>query len=154
MRLHLLPATQLADGSAEVFLRDARVLQNLGGGAAAAHEGQQHHLQADELVALLARQLLGARQDGIGFTSQVGLAALHTRQTLQLRLQGLADGLLVDRELTEQELNDLLTGLHDGGKQMLRLDGLLPAGLSRAHGLLYGLLRFDGKLVEIHIDRV
>ena len=152
LRLHLLAAAQLANGGSELFLRDAGILEDLGCRAACAYECEQHQLDGDELVALLGGQLLGTGEDIVSLAAEVGLAPLHSRQALQLGFESLADGLLVDRQLTEQELCHLLARLHDGGEQVLRLDGLLAAGLGGAHGLLYGLLRFDGKLVECHSD--
>ena len=148
--MHLLTAAQLADGCREVFLRHAGILKNLGGRAVAAHDSEEHKLQRDELVALLLRQFLCAREYIICFAREIRLTALHARQALQLSFESLADGLFTDRQLTKQELSDLLARLHDGSQQVLRLDGLLTAGLSRAHGLLHSLLRFDGKLVDVH----
>jgi hypothetical protein len=102
------------------------------------------------VVALLACQFFGTRKNIIGFPREVWLTALDAWQALELCFQRLVDGLFVDRQLTKQERNDLLAGFHDGGEQVLRLDGLLAAGLGHAHGLLHGLLCFDGKFVEVH----
>ena len=148
--MHLLSTAQLAYGGSKLFLVDTSVLKDLSGNRIATHEGEEHQLDGHELVALFGGQLFCAGEEAIGLAAEVRLASLYARQALQLCLQSLTDSLFVDRQLTQQELHDLLPRLHDGGEQVLGLDGLLTAGLGDAHGLLHGLLRFDGKFVEVH----
>ena len=101
LRLHLLSTAQLTDGSCQFFLRDACILQYLGGSAVAAHESEQQYLQAYELIALLARKFLRTHEYIICFTREIGFATLNARQALQLSLKCLTNSLFVDSQLTQ-----------------------------------------------------
>ena len=86
LRLHFLPLPQLHDGLAQFALGDARVLQYAGGGGVHAEQGQQQGLHADELVAHAGGEVLRPVEHLLGVVGEVGLAALHAWQVVELRV--------------------------------------------------------------------
>ena len=57
----------------------------------------------------------------------------------------------VHSQFLEDEVGDILAHFKQPCQQMFRLDGLLTLTLYQVDSLLNGLLRFDSKVVEVHI---
>ena len=59
--------------------------------------------------------------------------------------------LAVDAEFLEDEVGYIFAHLQHPRHQMFRLDGLLSAALYQIDRFLHSLLRFDCKVVKVHI---
>ena len=151
LRLHLLPLPQLLYGLAQLALGDARVLQYAGGGGVHAEQRQQQGLHADELVAHAGGEVLRPVEHLRGVVGEVGLAALHAWQVVELRVHERLYPLRVHAQLLEEEVRDVLALVHHAGQQVDRLYRLLPQGLALVDSGLHNLLRLDGEFVECHV---
>ena len=107
-------------------------------------------LDAYEFVALLLCKVLGLGQHFARLTTQIGLAALYSRQTANLCIGGLLYEGGGDSKFAEYELDYLFACLKHTGQQMFGLDVLLPLSLNASNGFLYCLLGFDGEFVQVH----
>ena len=142
---------QLADGGAQFLFGHAGVLQYARSGASYGEQGQQDGFQGDELVAQLLGVVHGFLQHLVGLAAQVGFSARYLGQRLNLLVEHEPYLLGVHAQLLEDEVGDVFAHFHDSLQQVYRLDGLLASAANEVHGLLYGFLCLDGKVVKIHI---
>ena len=65
-------------------------------------------------------------------------------------LDGILYGLCVHPQLLEDVVGHILSLVHHAGKQVQRLDGLLPVALCGVHRTLDSLLCFNCKFLKCH----
>ena len=150
LALHLLSLAQLSDGFPHHFLRQSSILKDARCRVVALEQGDEHRLDADELITHLGGNVLGLLQHLGGVVAEVGFTSAYFRQVLYFAVHKSLDLLRVDSSLSEDKIADILALIHHTRKQMHRFDGLLSGSLCSINGFLNRFLRFDGKLVECH----
>ena len=147
LRLHAIALTKLADGRQHVFLVHAGVFHDAAGRRVDVEQRQQNGLHAHKLVAQPSGHVLGLHQHLVGIAREIGLAALHARQMLNLIVHQLLNMCAIHPQLLEDERRHVFSFLHDALQQMHGLYALLTGSLRGIHRLLDGLLRLDRKFV-------
>ena len=107
--------------------------------------------QRNKLVAHLFGVLCRFLQHFVRFTAQVRLSARYFRQRFRLSFCYERYLLPVHSQLLKKEIGDVLACFHYSQQKVCGVDSLLPPALRQIHGFLYRFLRFNGKIVEIHI---
>ena len=151
LRLHLLSLTEFLNGLNSVGLGHSGILQYAARRRVHLQEGEQYGFDTRELVAVLLRKVLRTLQHCIGIIAQIGLTALHPRQTLHFAIDDSLYLCGIDTEFLEYERGNILGFCKHTFKQVHRLYALLSLPLRCVHGILDNLLCFDCKFVECHI---
>ena len=151
LRLHLLTLTKLLDGLDSLVLRHAGVLEDAACRGVYLQQGEQNGLNTCKLVAILLCEVLRTLQDAVGVVAEVWLPALHTRQTLNLRVDHHVHLIGIHTELLEDVRGNVLGLHHHTLEEVYWLNALLSMTLCNVDSLLNNLLGFDCEFVECHI---
>lgn len=114
-------------------------------------QSQQYRFQGDEFITHFLGILGGLLEHFVRFTAQVWLSAGYLGQRINLLVQYKCYLLTVHAQFLEDEVGDIFTYFHHALKYMHGLDGLLSTALYQVHSLLHCFLRFNGKVVKVHI---
>jgi len=107
--------------------------------------------QRYKFVAHFLRVLSCLLKNLIGFTAQIRFATRYLGQRFHLLVDHQSNLLTVHSQLLKDKVSYVFAHLHHGVQYMNRINGLLAPALSKIHSLLYCLLRFDSKIVKVHI---
>ena len=78
-------------------------------------------------------------------------SAGYFRQGVDLLVDHESYLLSIHTKFLEDEISDVFAYFHYSLHDVDRFNGLLSPALYQVHGLLYRFLRFDGKIVKVHI---
>ena len=145
-------APRTAVSACVIRSRDARALQYFRRRAALLRDQrEQDVLGGDVLVLHLAGLFFGRVEDLQRALREVSpLAAVHLGDLAQLVFQALLDETRLGADALEQGRDQPVLLPEQGSEKVLREDFLVIAFAGDRLGLLKGLLRLDGKLVEFH----
>src|SRR4029077_19701402 len=131
-------------GLKHFLFSDAKGLEQRSSAALDLQKGQEQALDRDILI-LHPRGLgLSGLEDLVELGTDRRLTASDLGEDIEPFLGGLQDLGGVDSELRQQESDDLLVGVQQGGEQMHRLDPLMSAVACDSLRLLDGFLALEG----------
>ena len=148
---YALSLSKFADGCTEFLVGHSGIFQNGSYSTLYVKQSQQNSFKWNIFVAQPFGVFYSFLQYLVSVAAQVGLASRNLRQRGNLAVEHSFYLLSVYAKLLENEVRYVFAHLQHTGKQMLRLDGLLSAALNQVHRFLHCLLRFDCKVVKVHI---
>ena len=147
----MLPLSQFHDSLTHVVLRTSRVFQYATRRRVHAQQRQEHGFERNEFIAQFLRQVQSGLQNPVGVVAEIRFSARYFRQMRYFRLQQSLHLLAVYAEFLEDIVGHVSAFIHNTLQQMYRFYGLLSGLLRNVKSLLYGLLRFNSKLIECHV---
>ena len=148
---YFLPFPQLIDSSSQLLLGNAGILQERRSRTFGQEQTHQHGFQSHKLVAQFLRVVDGFLKSVVSLAAQVGFAPAYLWQRFYLTIELAVQQTGVDTQLLEEVRSKAFAHLQDSFQQVHRLDRLLVVVAGNLHGLLHGLLRFDCKIVKVHM---
>ena len=103
------------------------------------------------MVAAFAGDVVGFLKHLAAVVAQIGFTATHMWQLLQCGIQWPLHIGRIDVQFLEDETHDGIPFGDDGLEQMFGLNSLVASSASQLYRFLDNFLRFDSKIVEIHI---
>jgi len=142
---------QLVDSLNGLCLCHAGILKDSACSRVYLQQCEQYRLNTCKLVAILLCEVLRTLQDAVGVVAEVWLPALHTRLTLNLRVDHHVHLIGIHTELLEDVRGNVLGLHHHTLEEVYWLNALLSLTLCNVDSLLNNLLGFDCEFVECHI---